>query len=94
MATIGCALIGAPFINILGGTTQGGHPLTPINDYFTALQSGSPTYGVTGTGGSFGDGKNSAGPIHFAGYLTDVALWKRYMSFTEASNWFASYNKW
>ena len=94
MATIGCALIGAPFINILGGTTQGGHALTPINDYFTALQSGSPTYGVTGTGGSFGDGKNSAGPIHFAGYLTDVALWKRYMSFTEASNWFASYNKW
>ena len=94
MATIGCALIGAPFINILGGTTQGGHPLTPINDYFTALQSGSPTYGVTGTGGSFGDGKNSAGPIHFAGYLTDVALWKRYMSFTEATNWFASYNKW
>jgi len=95
MATIGCALIGAPFINMLPGITQGGQAIiAPVNDYFTALQSGSPTYGVTGTGGSFGDGKNSAGPIHFAGYLTDVALWKRYMSFTEATNWFASYNKW
>ena len=96
MATIGCALIGAPFVDFPPSvTTLSGIPLgTPITDYFTALQTGSPTYGVTGTGGSFGDGKNSAGPIHFAGSLSEVALWKRFLTFAEAQTWFDARNVW
>jgi hypothetical protein len=96
MATIGCALIGAPYLNILPNTpTQGGHLFVAgVNDYFTALQAGAATYGVIGTGASFGDGKNSAGPIHFGGYLSEVALWKRYMTYTDASTWFAGRSKW
>jgi len=74
---------------------QGGMPIAaPTNDYFTALQTGAATYGVVGTGGSFGDGKNSAGPIHFAGFLCEVALWKRGMTFTDATTWFAGKDKW
>ena len=65
MATIGCALIGAPHIELSSSSvTQGGALTGAVTDYFTALQSGTPTYGVTGTGSSFGDGKGSAGPIH------------------------------
>jgi len=96
MTTIGCALIGAPYVKLLAGwTTQGGQTITaPHQDYFTALQTGAATYGVTGTGGSFGDGKNSAGPIHFAGFLSDVALWKRGMSYADATSWYASRIKW
>jgi len=96
MTTIGCALIGCPYVNILAGMmVQGGMPIAaPTNDYFTALQTGAATYGVVGTGGSFGDGKNSAGPIHFAGFLCEVALWKRGMTFTDATTWFAGKDKW
>ena len=83
MATVGCALFGAPHIEH-GGATK----------YFTELASSNQTFGVTGTGGSFGDGKNSAGPIHFAGFLSDVALWKRSFTFTEAQVWFDSRNVW
>jgi hypothetical protein len=96
MATIGCALIGAPFIDLAPtAITQGGVAIgSPITNYFTALQTGTPTYGVTGTGGSFGDGKNSPGPIHFAGMLSEVALWKRSLTFAEAHTWFDARNVW
>lgn len=96
MATIGCSLIGSPFVNILAGmAVQGGASIAAsTNDYFTALQAGAATYGVVGTGGSFGNGNNSAGPIHFAGYLSEVALWKRFMTYTDASTWFAGRSKW
>jgi len=91
MATIGCALIGAPYVHFPTPiTTQGGHPISPLTGYFTELASPLQTYGITAAG----DGKNSAGPIHFSNHLSDVALWGRGLAFTEAQTWFASRSVW
>jgi hypothetical protein len=109
MTTIGCALIGSPYIELTASmNTQGGHACPAHSGYFTGLITvvqpppppppapppppSVPTYGVTDTSGT--NGEDTAGPIHFAGYLTDVALWTRAMSFTDASTWFAGRNKW
>ena len=95
MATIGCALFGAPYVNFTSPIhTQGGHSVAPLTGYFTELASATQTYGVTGAAPSYGDGKNSAGPIHFYGHLSDVALWGRGLAFTEAQTWFASRSVW
>lgn len=109
MAVIGCALLGAPYVSITSSMdTQGGHDCPDHDGYFHGLiqviapppppppavppPPPVPTYGVIDTSGS--NGENSAGPIHFAGFLTDVALWPRAMSFTDASTWFAGRSKW
>jgi hypothetical protein len=95
MASVGCALFGAPYINLPGGgLAQGGDPVAPRTGYFTDFTSASQTFGVVGAGAAFGDGKNSAGPIHFAGFLSDVSLWKRSFTFAEAQVWFASRSVW
>lgn len=94
MALIGCALIGAPYVDVTSAITQGGHSVPNTTDYFTAFQSGTPTYGTTAPAPVYGDGKNSNGPIHFCGFLSEVALWKRALTFTDASNWFNSRTKW
>ena len=101
MTLIGGALIGAPFIHHLAPTTtQGGHTQPPISGYFTELASPTQTYGVVaaqafGSGtATHGTGTNHAGPIHFNGYLGEVALWKRSLSFAEAQEWFNSRTVW
>lgn len=95
MASVGCALFGAPYINLpSGGSAQGGNPVAPRTGYFTDFTSPSQTFGVIGAGAGFGDGKNSAGPIHFAGFLSDVSLWKRSFTFNEAQVWWASRSVW
>jgi len=95
MTTIGCALLGSPYVELTTAmTTQGGHTCPAHSGYFTGLIQviASPTYGVIDTSGT--NGENTAGPIHFAGFLTDVALWKRAMTFTDATTWFAGRSKW
>lgn len=85
MATIGCALIGAPYIDISPlNITQGGTPCPIFAGYFDGLTAGTGTYGTTDSSGT--TGTNSAGPIHFAGYLSEVALWRRGLTFTEATS--------
>ena len=93
MATIGCALIGAPHVKFLGPeTTQGSHPCPPFTGYFSGMLSGASTYGTVDAAGA--TGTNSAGPIHFAGFLSEVALWKRGITFTEASTLWAGRSIW
>ena len=92
MATIGCALIGAPHITLDPTmNTQGGTPCVPYTGYFDGLLAGG-TYGtINGAGAT---GTNSAGPIHFAGFLSEVALWRRAITFTEATSLWAGRAIW
>lgn len=93
MATIGCALIGAPFIDLSPlNITQGGTPCPPYVGYFDGLTAGTGTYGTIDSSGT--TGTNSAGPIHFAGYLSEVALWRRAITFNEASSLWAGRAIW
>jgi len=93
MATIGCALIGAPYVQFTGAqNTQGGFPCPPFVGYFSGMLSGASTYGTIDATGT--TGTNSAGPIHFAGFLSEVALWKRRLSFAEADTLWAGRNIW
>jgi hypothetical protein len=93
MATIGCALIGAPFIDLSPlNITQGGTPCPPYVGYFDGLTAGTGTYGTIDASGT--TGTNSAGPIHFAGYLSEVALWRRAITFNEASSLWAGRAIW
>lgn len=93
MATIGCALIGAPFIDLSPlNITQGGTPCPPYVGYFDGLTAGTGTYGTVDASGT--TGTNSAGPIHFAGYLSEVALWRRAITFNEASSLWAGRAIW
>lgn len=94
MAVTGCALIGVPFVNITpGAMTFGGFPATPHTGYFhQMLMAGTPTCGVSDLANA--DGANTAGPIHFRGYLSEVALWKRGLTFAEAGTLFASLSTW
>jgi hypothetical protein len=93
MATIGCALIGAPYVHFTGGEqTQGNHPCAPFTGYFSGMLSGASTYGTVDATGT--TGTNSAGPIHFAGFLSEVALWKRDITFIEASTLWAGRSIW
>jgi hypothetical protein len=102
MTLIGCALIGAPYVNFTGGeiTQIGGHPVPPLTGYFTELTSPVQTYGVVAAQAfgavppTHGNGINHAGPIHFNGALGEVALWKRSLEMNEAQAWFDSRNIW
>ena len=89
---IGGALIGAPYVSLAGTSTQGGVANPSFTGYFTSITGGStPTYGRV-TGG--GNGINNAGPISFSGFLSEVAVYHRKPSLTEAQEWFASYIAW
>ena len=93
MTTIGCALIGAPYLNLTPtDLTQNGTPCPPFVGYFDGLTAGTGTYGTIDSAGT--TGTNSAGPIHFAGYLSEVALWRRAITFTEASSLWAGRAIW
>lgn len=93
MAVIGNALIGAPFIDISpGAMTQGGLAAPVFNGYFTGLQTGAATYGDVNYVAS--TGTNSAGPICFHGFLCEVSLWKRTLTFAEAGELFAGFTTW
>ncbi len=92
--TIGGALLGAPYVRLHGTSSQGGVPNLNFHNYFTDYlisSSLTPTYGRV-TGG--GNGLNNAGPISFSGFLSEVGVFHRKPSFTEAQEWFASYQVW
>ena len=92
MHTIGGAMIGAPYVRLNGTSTQGGIANPNFTNYFANITSGvAPSYGI---GSSSSNGLNSDGPISFLGYLSEVAVFSRKPSFSEAQEWFASYSTW
>ena len=108
MVTIGMALIGAPDIEVDPGA--GGIPGQPVTDGEPMLRFGTPAssgyfhevgdnntatryYGTVAS--SLATGANHAGPIHFqGGCLADVAVFKRGLSFSEATILFTGKGVW
>ena len=92
MHTIGGAMLGAPYVRLNGTSTQGGIANPNFTNYFANITGGiAPSYGI---GSSSSNGLNSDGPISFVGYLSEVAVFSRKPSFSEAQEWFASYSTW
>jgi hypothetical protein len=104
--SIGMALIGAPDIEInpaLGHPATGAPPMLHFGDgsttsgYFheisNVVDTGTRYYGTVAS--SLTTGANHAGPIHFqGGYLSDVAVFRRKLTFTEATTLFTGKSVW
>jgi len=107
MVTIGMALIGAPDIEIDPGTGNFAEGPPPPMDHFgdgvttsgyfheigNVEDTSTRYYGTVAS--SLTTGANHAGPIHFqGGSLADVAVFKRGLTFAEATTLFTGKGVW